>query len=252
MRQAGSFAAVVVAVTLAIATRAGAGGYPVFDASNVAQAIKQVQNGLQQIEQLRTQIQNQEKMLQGWQFTRIDGTLRRFDAVRGELDRTGSIYRQLDPRRALDQSYPTTFDAQLFSTGSTDPIRDQWVARERSTLEENRRVQNAVYADLAPTRQRVGEYVDRSNAAPGMTAAVQANNELTATLIQQVQALQTLEITRARAEVESEARRQSEEEYARQHRAWLNREGTARGPAQGQGSFVVEPVPETPILGGGR
>jgi type IV secretion system protein TrbJ len=247
-----STTAFALILMLALNARVFAGGYPVFDASNVAQAIKQVQNGLQQVEQLKTQITNQQKMLEGWAFTRIDDTMRRFDAVRGELDRAGQVYRQLDPRRALDQQFPTTFDTRIFTTGNTDTLRDQWVARERTTLEENRRVQNAVYADLAPTRQRVSQYIAKSNSAPGMTAAVQANNELTATLIQQVQALQTLEITRARAEVETEARRQSEEEYARQLREWLNRNGTTTLPAEGRGTFTVEPVPETPIVGGGR
>jgi type IV secretion system protein TrbJ len=244
--------ALTIALIVAASSRAFASGYPVFDASNVAQAIKQVQNGLQQIEQLKAQVVNQQKMLEGWAFTRIDDTLRRFDAVRGELDRAGQIYRQLDPRRALDQQFPTTFDSRVFTTVGTDSLRDQWVARQRATLEENRRVQNAVYADLTPTRQRVSQYIARSNSAPGMTAAVQANNELTATLIQQLQALQTLEITRARADVEAEARQQSEEEYARQLRDWLNRDGTTTAPAEGRGTFTVEPVPETPILGVGR
>jgi type IV secretion system protein TrbJ len=244
---------VVLAVVLSFAPCVMAGGYPVFDASNVAQAIKQVQNGLQQIEQLKTQIENQQKMLQGWNFSQIEGTLRRFDAVRGELDRAGQLYRDLDPRRALDRQFPTTFDTGAFTTTApNESLRDQWVAHQRTTLEENRRLQNAVYADLAATRQRVGQYIEKSNSAPGMTAAVQANNELTATLIQQMQALQTLEITRSRAEVEAEAQRQSEEQYARQLRAWLNRNGTTTEPAEGHGTFAVEPIPETPILGGGR
>ena len=244
----------VLSVLIAIATStsaARAGGYPVFDASNVAQAIKQVENGIQQIEQLRTQVENQQKMLEGWNFTQINDTLRRFDAVRGELDRLGSVYRDLNPGRVLDQQFPTTFEQRGLAGNPTENLRDQWLTRQRETLTENRRVQNVVYADLKPTRERVGQYIQQSNAAPGMTAAVQANNELTATLIQQVQALQTLEITRARAEVETQAQRQSEEAYTTELRTWLNREGTTRLPAQGRAVYVVQPVPERPILAGG-
>lgn len=75
-------------------------------------------------------------------------------------------------------------------------------------------------------------------------------NELTAAIIQQVQALQTLEITRARAEVEADAQRQSQEEYARRLQAWLNRSGTTTLPRQGRAGYAVEPVPEHPLLRG--
>jgi len=171
--------------------------------------------------------------------------------VRGELDRAGSIYRSTNPQQQLEGQFPTTFDDRRLASNPTANLREQWLARQRETLTENRRVQNVVYADLAATRERVSGYIEQSNAAPGMTAAVQANNELTATIIQQVQALQTLEITRARAEVEAEAQRQSEEEYARRLHTWLNRSGTTIEPQQGRAGYLVQPVPERPMLGGG-
>lgn len=244
-----SFACTLAALLL-IAQRAPASGYPVFDISNFMQAVKQVQNGVQQIEQLKAQIENQKKMLQGWNFSQIDDTLRRFDAVRGELDRAGNLYRSTNPRQQLDGQFPTTFEDHTLVDNPTVNLREQWLARQRDALTENRRVQNVVYADLAATRRRVSEYIEKSNAAPGMTAAVQANNELTATLIQQLQALQTLEISRARAEVEADAQRQSEEQYARQLHAWLNRANTTP-PRQGRAGYTIEPVPERPVLSGG-
>ena len=166
------------------------------------------------------------------------------EAVRGELRRVGTIYTNTNPGARLDQQFPTTFDTGDLAANRVESLRDQWLASQRTVLVENRRVQNAVYGDLAATQTRVTRYVQRSNAAPGMTAAVQANNELTATLIGQVQALQTLEITRARAEVEADARRQSEEEFARRQHAWLSRPDTAQAPPEGRAAWAVTPVPE--------
>lgn len=242
----------LIALTLSHTTAptASASGYPVFDVSNFMEAVKQVQNGIQTVQHLQTQIQNQQQMLQGWNFSQLSETLRRFDAVRRELDRSGTVYRDTNPRGQLDRRFPTTFDTSTLSGNPTMSLREQWLTHQRQTLVENRRVQNTVYGDLASTRERVGAYVQQSNAAPGMTAAVQASNELTATLIQQVQALQTLEITRSRAEVEADAQRQSEEAYAQQLRIWLNRPGTTNEPVQGPAGYRVRDVPERPVLGG--
>lgn len=233
------------AVTLAAAPAAHAGGYPVFDVMNFAEAVKQVTNQIETIQKLSAQIENQKQMLQGWGYTQVDDLRRRMEAVRGELRRAGTVYTSANPGTRLDQQFPTTFDVADLAADRVGSLRDAWVASQRSVLVENRRVQNAVYGDLAATQTRVTGYVQRSNAAPGMTAAVQANNELTATLIGQVQALQTLEITRARAEVEAEARRQSEEEFAREAHAWLSRADTAKVPPEGaSGGWAVTPVPE--------
>ena len=237
------------AIVLAATSGAWAGGYPVFDILNFAEAVKQVANQVETVQKLAAQIENQKQMLQGWGYSQIDDLRRRMDAVRGELQRAGTVYTGRDPGTRLDARFPTTFDTNDLATNRVAALRDDWLAAQRQVLVENRRVQNAVYGDLASTQTRVTNYVARSNAAPGMTAAVQANNELTATLIGQVQAMQTMEITRARAEVEAEARRQSEEEFARQQHAWLSREGTAQPPAEGVGGWSVRPVPET---AGGR
>jgi P-type conjugative transfer protein TrbJ len=74
-------------------------------------------------------------------------------------------------------------------------------------------VQNQVEQDLAPTAQRIEQYVEKSNAAPGVTAAVQAGNEELATVVAQIQALQALEITDGRTEAELQAQLQAEDAY---------------------------------------
>ena len=66
---------------------------------------------------------------------------------------------------------------------------------------------------IALTRDRVGEYVERSNAAPGQLAAQQATNELLAVQIQQLQEMQALEVAAMRAELERLAADASEGDY---------------------------------------
>lgn len=241
--------AVAIVAVLGTSSAALAGGYPVFDILNFTEAVEQVAKQVETIEKLTAQVENQKQMLQGWGYTQINDLRQRMDAVRGQLQQAGTVYTTATPGVQLDTRFPTTFDAAALATNQVATLRNAWLASQRQVLIENRRVQNAVYGDLAATQNRITKYVAKSNAAPGMTAAVQANNELTATLIGQVQAMQTMEITRARAEVEAEARRQSEEEFARQQHAWLSRGGTAQPPAEGAGGWSVQPVPET---AGGR
>jgi type IV secretion system protein VirB5 len=67
---------VVVAASLAIASlQAHASGYPVFDASNFAQALKQVQAWTQQYNQMRTQIENMNSQLRAMTGDRGMATL---------------------------------------------------------------------------------------------------------------------------------------------------------------------------------
>jgi P-type conjugative transfer protein TrbJ len=92
-------------------------------------------------------------------------------------------------------------------------MRGQWQQSQRDAVVENRTVQNHVEQDLQPTAQRMQAYVEKSNAAPGPTAAVQAGNEELATVVAQVQALQALEITSARTDAQVEAQEQAERAY---------------------------------------
>jgi conjugal transfer/entry exclusion protein len=75
-------------------------------------------------------------------------------------------------------------------------------------------VQNQTYLNLQPTAQRIQQYIEHSNSASGATSAMQAGNEETATLIAQLQTLQSQEITDGRAEVEKAAQEQAEQAYA--------------------------------------
>lgn len=191
----------------------------VFDLTNLVQLVQQAAQQVQLVEQSRQQIQNQLAMLRSWDYSQLDGILRSMEVWQEIFDRAGTIYSSADPGTALGERYPLDpGDYAGISDKAVRAMRDRWDQEQRSVLIENRTVQNNVYLDLAPTARRIGQYVERSNAAPGATAAVQAGNEELATLVAQLQTLQSQEITDARGEVERNAQEQAEQAYAEQQR----------------------------------
>lgn len=191
----------------------------VFDPTNFAKAVEQVAQETQLVAQFKLQIQNQLKMLENWHYSELAGILRDM-ALRGRVfDQAGETYLSTDPGATLDERYPADpgsyggiSDAQIEAMGNG------WNRQARNVLIENRTVQNDAYRSLAATAQRVERYVERSNAAPGATAAIQAGNEELATVVAQLQTLQAQEITDARGETERAALAQAEDAYGEQQR----------------------------------
>lgn len=234
-----------IAVGLAAATvLAPAAGYAmevVFDPTNFVQQVEQVAQQVEMVQQLRQQVQNQLQMLRGWGFTRLQGILQSMGQWQQVFGGQGGPYASGNPGETLNQQYPTDPGAYA-TTSDTDAqhMRDQWDQEQRRVLIENRTVQNHVYLDLAPTAQRMGEYVQKSNAAPGATAAVQAGNEELATLVAQLQAMQAQEITDARGDAELAAQEQAEAAYAEAQRLAVR--GTWDNP-QPPATGLVNPFP---------
>jgi type IV secretion system protein TrbJ len=194
----------------------------VLDPTNLIENVEQVTQEVQLLSQMEQQVQNQLRMLRGWQFTRLDQMVAQLAALDNIFRAAGPTYEDANAGPALNQQYPTTYGDD--APQRMESIQPRWEQRRRDALVENRQIQNQVAQDLEPTRQRVAEYVERSNAAPGVTAALQAGNELTATLAAQVQAIEALEVTSARADAEQEAREQSEEAYGQERQAWVMRD----------------------------
>ena len=179
----------------------------------------QVEQDVQLVQQLRQQVENQAAMLHGWGYSQLPGILQQMNVWKGVFGRAGGPYSSRTPGTSLDQqyqlgpgSYANTSDADIESK------RDGWDREERKVLVENRTVQDDTYQSLQPTADRINQYVQRSNAATGGTAALQAGNEELATLVAQLQTMQAQELTDARGEVERDARRQAEDAYTHQQR----------------------------------
>jgi P-type conjugative transfer protein TrbJ len=191
----------------------------VFDPTNFAQAVLQVTYQVQLVAQFKQQIQNQLAMLQNWDYSQLAGILQSMNAWQQVFEQAGTTYSTTDPGTGLDNQYPADPGGYADTSDATMTVlRNGWDQAARDILIENRTVQNAIYLDLAPTAQRIGQYVERSNAAAGPTAATQAGNEELATLVAQLQAMQAQEISDARGDVEQDAREQAEQAYAEQQR----------------------------------
>jgi P-type conjugative transfer protein TrbJ len=207
----------IVAVTVALFVPAAAFADIVFDPSNFAEAVLQVTDDVQLVEQFQQEVQNQLAMLHSWGYTQLAGIMQSMNVWQQVFGTQGATYTSADPGNTLDSQYPATSgDYSNVTDASIAAMRQSWDEEERQVLIENRTVQNETYLDLAPTAQRIGQYVEHSNSASGITAATQAGNEELATLVAQIQSLQAQEITDARAEVERKAQEQAEEAYGDQ------------------------------------
>jgi P-type conjugative transfer protein TrbJ len=226
-------AAAVIAVFLPAAAYADI----VFDPTNFAEAVLQVSDDAQLVEQFQQQIQNQLAMLQNWGFTQLPGILQSMNVWQQVFGRAGTTYSSTDPGSVLNSQYPSDPSSYANMTdGSYQSMQTAWDQEARSILIENRTVQNDTILNLQPTADRIQTYVEHSNSAPGTTAALQAGNEETATLVAQLQSLQAQEITDARGEVERKAQEQAEEAYGDQQRQAVR--GTWDNPAPPSSSLV--------------
>jgi P-type conjugative transfer protein TrbJ len=189
----------------------------VFDPTNFAEAVIQVADDVQMVDQLYQEVTNEVAMLKSWNFTQLPGILQSMNIWQQVFGQAGTTYSSTDPGSTLNSQYPSDPSNYANMTdASFQSMETGWDQEERNVLIENRTVQNQTYLNLQPTAQRIQSYVEHSNSASGATSAMQAGNEEVATLVAQLQALQAQEITDARAEVERNAQDQAEQAYALQ------------------------------------
>ena len=189
----------------------------VFDPTNFAEAVIQVADDVQMVDQLYQEVTNEVAMLKSWNFTQLPGILQSMNIWQQVFGQAGTTYSSTNPGSTLNSQYPSDPSNYANMTdASFQSMETGWDQEERNVLIENRTVQNQTYLNLQPTAQRIQSYVEHSNSASGATSAMQAGNEEVATLVAQLQALQAQEITDARAEVERNAQDQAEQAYALQ------------------------------------
>lgn len=204
----------------------------VFDPTNFAANVEQVLHHLEVIARLEEQIRNQYRMLENWRFTRINELLATMLAIRQPLDAAG----------ALDLAHRYPILTQAYARRDAEAmrlLRQQWLEAERKELIQAQTLQSQVVKEMPATQSRVAEYVQRSNSAPGQTAVLQASNEMLATLAGQLQALQALEVSQMRIELEEDARRQAEEAFQQQRRTALMGKPAVTAPSKsGSSAFL--------------
>ena len=209
----------IFAATAALLVPTAAFADIVFDPTNFAEAVIQVADDVQMVDQLYQEVTNEVAMLKSWNFTQLPGILQSMNIWQQVFGQAGTTYSSTNPGSTLNSQYPSDPGNYANMTDSSyQSMQSGWDQEERSVLVENRTVQNETYLNLQPTAQRIQSYVEHSNSASGATSAMQAGNEEVATLVAQLQALQAQEITDARAEVERDAQDQAEQAYAEQQR----------------------------------
>ncbi len=231
----------IVAVAGLMLLPAAARADIVFDPTNFVEAVLQVESDIQMVDNLYQEVTNDVAMVKGWNFTQLPGLLQNMNVWQQVFGQAGSTYSSTDPASALNTMFPS--DLTNFANTTDTAIasmRSGWDQEERSVLVENRTVQNQTYLNLQPTAQRIQQYVEHSNSASGATSALQAGNEETATLIAQLQTLQSQEITDGRAEVEKAAQAQAEQTYAQAQQQAVR--GNWSSPQQPSTS-LVDPFP---------
>jgi len=207
----------IFAATAALLVPTAAFADIVFDPTNFAEAVIQVADDVQMVDQLYQEVTNEVAMLKSWNFTQLPGILQSMNIWQRVFGQAGTTYSSTDPGSTLNSQFPSDPSNYANMTdASFQSMETGWDQEERSVLIENRTVQNQTYLNFQPTAQRIQSYVEHSNLASGATSAMQAGNEEVATLVAQLQALQAQEITDARAEVERNAQDQAEQAYALQ------------------------------------
>lgn len=178
----------------------------VYDPAAVAQAIRQVSQGLQQIQALQAQLAQQTRMLQTLGVD-VTGPLRGIASQATDLLRQaqGLGYQAGSMTQGFSDLYPD--DLSGLSPKALADRLARWSQASRQTLLEALQVQNQIAQAQTATGQAVGAAIDASQAAAGQTAAVQATNQLLGALSTQLTQLQTLLITQARQAQTWEAER---------------------------------------------
>lgn len=180
----------------------------VYDPTGLAQMIKQVQQGLQQIQALQNQVTQQARMLQTLGVD-VTGPLRDIAGQATSLlqQARGLGYQASSITEGFSDLYPS--DLSGLSPKALAERLATWREHSRQTLQEAMQVQNQIVQAQPTTASAVGAAVSASQGAAGQTAAIQATNQLLAALSSQLTQLQTLLITQARQSETWEAERRA-------------------------------------------
>lgn len=196
---AGSFALLVWGATPAVAQFGF--GTTVYDPSAVAQLITEVSNQVQMLNQMVQQVQQGQAMLSALPGNGIVSALANLSQQTLSLTNSLANIGATDGSLAgqLIAQYPTDFsDLQSVSAILTKLSAMQ--TQTRDAMQASMALQNQVATNQAQVAGNIATAVSASNGAIGPTAALQATNQLLATLSQQLTDLQSILIAHMRAE----------------------------------------------------
>jgi P-type conjugative transfer protein TrbJ len=225
----------VLALTLAAPPPVAHAQMAVIDVKSILQAEQQVSNSLTQIQRLEAQLSNQALMLQKMQ-TDVTGPIAQITSqATGILQQAQGIgYGAQNVAQQYASLYPSTMPGASLAT--TQASLGTWRQNNALALQQAMQMQNQIVQGQAVTSAQVARAVSASQGAPGQTAAIQATNQLLATVTGQLSQLQNLLITQARAEQTLAAQAQATQAAANadRQRFWSVSQPTSRLSNPGQ------------------
>lgn len=194
-----SSVALATALLLAAPPPAAQAQMAVIDLKAILQAEQQVSQGLTQIQRLESQLSNQAAMLQHLE-TDITGPIAQITGQATAIlqQAQGIGYNAQNVAQQYAALYPTTMPGA--SLASTQASLATWRQTNTLALQQAMQMQNQIALGQPITSAQVSSAVTASQGAAGQTAAIQASNQLLATVSAQLTQLQNLLITQARAE----------------------------------------------------
>ena len=187
------------AVPLPAAAQFGFGSV-VYDPTAVGQLITQVNQQIQMLNSLVTQVQQGQAMLSPLGSNIMPGLsslVQNTQRLMTNLDNISATGASL--QNALSSQYPTDF-SNIQSVSGILAKLSAMEAQTRSAMEQSVALQNQVAGNQGQISSATSAAVSASNGASGPTAALQATNQLLATLSQQIGDLQSILIAHLRAE----------------------------------------------------
>lgn len=160
----------------------------------------------QQLAQARAQLQLMQQQVQGLK-TNVTAPLANISREATQLlqEAQGIGYASTD----LGREFTSLDPRNLTGLTQINAALANWQTQSRRTLQEAMQVQNQVARSQPVTANAVSSAVAASQGAVGQTAAIQATNQLLATLSTQLGQLQTLTMAQARAAETAAAQQQA-------------------------------------------
>ena len=230
-----SLSAAALTMALAIAPPAAQAQMAVIDVKAILQAEQQVSNQLTAIQKLEAQLANQALMLQKME-TDVTGPVSQIASqATGILQQAKGIgYGAGAIAGQYAKLYPTSMPGASLAT--TQASLATWRQNNALAMQQALQVQNEIVQGQPTITGQVSSAVAASQGAAGQTSAIQATNQLLATVTAQLTQLQTLLATQARAEelLASQAQASQAAGSADSQRFWSTTAPASRVQTPGQ------------------
>ena len=193
-------------------------GGVVFDPSNFVEHIFEAATGLQRIARMESQLENQERMLAGLGTNAWPGMAQSMQAL---VLQNGGRFASTDPAGQMAINEPLTFGNGTPDASQMNTLRAAWDQDNRAGIFQNRQLENQVVAGVPADSVQINQIVAASGHAPGLTAAIQAHNQLLANLSAQLGRIIALKAANERLNTQLDAQAQSRHAYHAAVSQWV-------------------------------